>query len=80
MEPTIDLTKEKCPMNLVKFKFYFYEFSSKKQSFNVLLQEEGFENIINFLNFKNVKFEEIKTSQNTKNLKELKIYIKHTKS
>ena len=59
----IDLTSEPCPMNLVKFKYHFYEFSSKKQSFAVLAKNN--QNIINFLEFKKANFLMEKKGENT---------------
>lgn len=50
-----DLTLEPCPMNLVKFKYYY----NTGEDFTVILnnsQEEAVRNIINFLNFKGAKF------------------------
>lgn len=52
----IDLRKEPCPMNLVKFKFHFSEFSKKKENFIVILEGEGMQNVQNFLNHKKIPF------------------------
>lgn len=59
----VDLTNEPCPMNLVKFKYHFYEFSSKKQSFTVLAKNN--QNIINFLEFKKASFVFEKSGEST---------------
>ena len=50
---TIDLQNEPCPLNLVKFKFYFYDL----KSFVALVQKgKQSESIIDFLNYKNAIF------------------------
>ena len=51
-----DLSLEPCPMNLVKFKYYF----SLKENFTVILsstQESAVTNITNFLNFKKAEYQ-----------------------
>ena len=50
----IDLTKEVCPINLVKFKYHFYEL---KSFICITKKGEASKGIINFLTHKNAIFE-----------------------
>ena len=50
----IDLQNEPCPMNLVKFKFYFHELKTFKA---IVKKGEPLNGIINFLKHKNANFE-----------------------
>ena len=50
----IDLQNEPCPMNLVKFKFYFYEL---KTFIAIVKKGDASDGIINFLKHKNANFE-----------------------
>jgi TusA-related sulfurtransferase len=50
----IDLQNEKCPYNLVKFKFYFYELKKFKA---IVKKGEASEGIVKFLQHKNANFE-----------------------
>ena len=50
----IDLTKEECPINLVKFKFHFYNL----EHFTCIVKKgDQLEGIINFLKYKEVDYQ-----------------------
>jgi hypothetical protein len=60
---TIDLQNEPCPLNLVKFKFYFYDLKSFIALVKKGKQSEG---IIDFLNYKKATFKIIQEENLTK--------------
>jgi TusA-related sulfurtransferase len=66
----VDLRNEKCPMNLVKFKFYLHEFFQNKAlktlEVSLNLEDEGAKNIADFLDYKKIDFKVLKTHQNIK--------------